>query len=400
MTSRSQKLTRDQTKSHNQRLVLRLIYQHGEISRADIARLTGLTRTTASTVVAELMDRDMVEEIGLGPSTGGKPPTMLRVPDNARQVVGLDLAGSVLEGAVFDLRGRAVHRASVALSADRRQDALQQVLDLLDQLIVAASQPLLGIGVGLPGLIDSQLGVVYQALNLGWTQLALGDILRQRYQLPVSLVNDSQAAAVAEFTFAPERSARDMAVLVVAQSISAGIILDGQVYRGQVHSGASEIGHVRAVEDGDRCVCGHAGCLETIAGERVILQAARTIFARRPDSALGRLVRRADEISASTVAEAYRQGDPPVTALCADLAQHLGAAVAHLYSVLNVPEIVLSGYVAGFGAPFARLVQAEIRERSLPWLADRVTVRASTLGADAVEMGAAATLLASELGVI
>ncbi len=206
MIPRSKKLTRDEAKSHNQRLVLRLIYQNGEYSRADIARASGLTRTTASAVVSELMEQGLVEEIGRGPSGGGKPPTLLQVPPDARHLIGLDLAGATLEGAVFDLRGQAVHRASVELAAGRNQDALQQVLDLLDRLVVEASQPLLGIGVGLPGLIDSQLGVVYHALSLGWPQLALGDILRQRYQLPVYLVNDSQGAALAEYTFAARRT--------------------------------------------------------------------------------------------------------------------------------------------------------------------------------------------------
>lgn len=400
MIPRSKKLTRDEAKSHNQRLVLRLIYQNGEYSRADIARASGLTRTTASAVVSELMEQGLVEEIGRGPSGGGKPPTLLQVPPDARHLIGLDLAGATLEGAVFDLRGQAVHRASVELAAGRNQDALQQVLDLLDRLVVEASQPLLGIGVGLPGLIDSQLGVVYHALSLGWPQLALGDILRQRYQLPVYLVNDSQGAALAEYTFAREENIHDMAVILLAQGVSAGIILGGQLYRGRLHSGASEIGHVRVMEDGDPCVCGHDGCLETIVGEQAVLRGARTIYARRPDSALGRLVRSADEITMATVATAYRQGDPPVLALGAEMSHYLGIAAANLHSVLNVPRIVLAGGVAAFGAPFAAAVEAEIRERTLPWLADRVSVRVSTLEDDAVELGAAAVLLANELGVV
>lgn len=400
MIPRSKKLTRNEAKSHNQRLVLRLIYQNGEYSRADVARASGLTRTTASAVVSELMEQGLVREIGHGPSAGGKPPTLLQVPADARHLIGLDLAGATLEGAVFDLRGQAVHRASLELHAGRNKDSLQQVLDLLDRLVVEASQPLLGIGVGLPGLIDSQLGVVYHALSLGWPQLALGDILRQRYQLPVYLVNDSQGAALAEYTFAPEENIHDMAVILVAQGVSAGLILGGQLYRGRLHSGASEIGHVRAIEEGEPCVCGHDGCLETVVGERAVLRGARTIYARRPDSALGRLVRRADDITMATVAAAYQQGDPAVVALGSEMAHYLGIAAANLYSVLNVPRIVLAGSVASFGAHFAAAVEAEVRERTLPWLADQVSVRASALDADAVELGAAAVLLANELGVV
>ncbi|MCO5244517.1 MAG: ROK family transcriptional regulator [Anaerolineae bacterium] len=400
MIPNGKKLTRDEAKSHNQRLVLRLIYQNGEFSRADVARASGLTRTTASAVVSELMEQGLVEEIGLGPSGGGKPPTLLQVPPDARHLIGLDLAGTVLEGAVFNLRGQAVHRASVDLATGRSQDSLQQVLDLLDRLVVEASQPLLGIGVGLPGVIDSQLGVVYHALSLGWPQLALGDILHQRYQLPVYLVNDSQGAALAEYTFAREENIHDMAVILVAQGVSAGIILGGQLYRGRLHSGASEIGHVRVTDEGYPCVCGHYGCLDTIVGEQAVLQGARTIYARRPDSALGRLVRNADEITMATVATAYQQNDPAVLALGSEMAHYLGIAAANLYSVLNVPQIVLAGGVAAFGPYFAGAVEEEIRERTLPWLADRVTVRTSTLGEDAVELGAAAVLLANELGVV
>ena len=400
MIPRSKKLTRDEAKSHNQRLVLRLIYQHGEFSRADIARASGLTRTTASAVVSELMEQGLVQEIGQGPSAGGKPPTLLQVRPDARHLIGVDLAGTTLEGAVFDLRGRAVHRASVEFDLNRNQDALEQVLDLLDRLVVEASQPLLGIGIGLPGLINSQLGVVYHALSLGWPQLALGDILRQRYQVPVYLVNDSQGAALAEYTFAREENIHDMAVILVAQGVSAGIILNGQLYRGRLHSGASEIGHLRVMEEGFPCVCGHEGCLETIVGERAVLQGARTIYARRPDSALGRLVRRSEEITMATVAEAYRQGDPPVMALGAEMSYYLGIAAANLHAVLNVPRIVLAGGVAAFGDSFAAAVEAQIRERTLPWLADRVKVRPSTLDDDTVELGAAAVLLANELGVV
>ncbi len=190
-----------------------------------------------------------------------------------------------------------------------------------------------------------------------------------------------------------------MAVILAAQGVSAGIILGGQLYRGRLHSGASEIGHVRVMEDGDPCVCGHDGCLQTIVGEQAVLRGARTIYARRPDSALGRLVRNADEITMATVATAYQQGDPPVLALGAEMSHYLGIAAASLHSVLNVPRIVLAGDVAAFGAPFAAAVEAEIRERTLPWLADRVSVRVSTLEDDAVELGAAAVLLANELGV-
>ncbi len=398
MWLRDQKFTRDETKAHHQRLALKLIYADGETSRADIARTTGLTRSAASAVVAELMAAGLVEELGQGPSAGGKPPTLLRVAAGARQIIGIDLAGAPLRGCVFDLRGRPMHTASVPPSADGT--ALTQLWELVDRLVALADRPLLGIGVGLPGLIDTQRGVVRQAVNLGWQDLALGEMLAGRYGLPVYLLNDSQAAALAEYTFANPAGAADLAVILVEQGVSAGLVIGGQLYRGGGHSGASEIGHVRAVEGGELCACGHFGCLETVAGQRAILRWARTIYLNQPGSLLHQMVADPARVEMAAVVAAYQAGDPALAQMVAQLGRYLGIAAANLAAALNVPMVILAGSVAQFGAALAQAVKAEMVQRSFAPLAERTKVRVSTLGDDAVMLGAAALLLANELGAV
>ena len=400
MVPNTQKLTRDESKLHNQRLALKLIYTHGEISRADIARLTGLTRTTVSAAAAELIDDGLVEEIGQGPSAGGKPPTLLRVVPEARTVLGIDLSGATLQGAVCDLRGHIVAHASAQPANSDDPHTLAPVWTLVDTLLAAAAHPVLGIGVGLPGLIDSRQGVVLQAVNRGWRDLALGDLLAQRYGLPVCLVNDSQAAALAELSFANPDGLADLAVLLVDEGISAGIVLDGRVYHGGNRLGASEIGHVRVVEGGEPCACGHFGCLETVASRGAIVRRAQAIYANQPGSALHHLVRSGDEIDLTAVVQACQAGDRALIELVAQAGRTLSTAVANLATVLNLPLVVLAGSMTALGPALVEPLTAELHQRMLPALAERTQVRISAQGTEGVMRGAAALVLSQELGVI
>ena len=159
-----QKATRKQTRVHNSNLVLRTIYVRGQISRADIARETRLTRPTVSAMVTDLMGKGLIEEVGRGPSAGGKRPILLSVVDDSYHLIGIDLASDEFRGAVVNLRGKVRHRVHLPL-LDRDGDvALSLVYELSDELIEATNSPLLGIGIGTPGLMDPIHGVVRQAV--------------------------------------------------------------------------------------------------------------------------------------------------------------------------------------------------------------------------------------------
>lgn len=395
----SNKISRSQAKQHNLQLVLRVIYEAGEISRADVARSTKLTRATISSTVADLIEEGLVTEVGQAPSGGGKPPTLLQVVDNARQVIGLDLGHTVLQGAVFDLRGRVLHhvqRPLGELDMAGNTAVLNLVYDLIAELITLADRPLLGIGIGSPGLMDAQEGVIFQAVNLGWQNVPLRALLAERFDLPVYLVNDSQAAALAQYTFANEDKEPGLVVMLVGRGISAGIILNGQLYHGTSNSGASEIGHVRIIEGGDLCSCGHFGCLETVASERVLLRWAQNVAHANPQSGLGLPA----ELTLERVLAAFEAGDTAVSPLIQEIGRYLGMAAANLVGILNLRRIVLAGSMAQFGAGLLEPMTQEMRQRSLAALAHRTEVEVSPLGKQIVMLGAAALLLTNELGVV
>ena len=226
------KANSQQAKVHNRLLILRTIYKNSRISRADIARATSLNRATVSDAVTELMKDGFVAEVGIGPSAAGKPPILLSMVDDARYLVGVDLAETEFRGAVIDLRGKIVHRLNFPINGRDGDEALASVYGLLDTLIPLADGPVLGIGIGTPGLINTQQRVVRNAVNLDWHDLPLGRLLDERYEMPVHIANDSQAAALAEFTFGDSRNIPNLIVIKLGRGTGAGIVLNSQLYHG------------------------------------------------------------------------------------------------------------------------------------------------------------------------
>jgi glucokinase-like ROK family protein len=393
------KATREQTRSHNKRLILRTIYQQGEISRADIARATGLTRTTVSHIVAELIEERLVEETGHGPSVGGKPPVLLTLPPQARFLIGIDLADSEFRGGLIDLRGQILHRATVPVNDQDGEEALNLVYDLVASLLDKVDGSVLGIGVGTPGLVDARNGVVRQAVNLDWQGLPLGDLLQERFGLPVQIGNDSHCAALGQYTFGRDQDLSNLVVVKVGRGVSAGIVLNGRLHYGD-NSAAGEIGHVRAVENGDLCRCGHYGCLETVTSTRYLISRAREISRANSEAKINDLVKSPEDITTSVILQAVQAGDAEMWGLVSGAGHHLGVAIAHLVGALNIEKIIIAGSIARFGQPLLDAIYEALHPRAMDQMVSQTQVELSDLGQDIVMLGAASLILSSELGVV
>jgi N-acetylglucosamine repressor len=395
------KATRQHTKNHNKRLILKTIYDRGSISRASVARLTRLARTTVSDAVAELMEEQLVEEIGHGPSVGGKPPILLSIVASARCLIGVDLlaAGNEFRGGVLDLRGKIIHSSSVAVIGRDSETALQQMYELIDRLVAACSSPILGIGIGMPGLMDTQRGIVRKTVNLDWQEFPLKDLLETRYRLPVYVANDSQLAALGEYTFGNGQKSSNLVVVKVGRGTSAGIVLNGQLHYGD-RFGAGEIGHVAVVENGEPCLCGNYGCLETVASSRAIIKRAKAIAQSDPHSTLHRFATRPEEITTEVILQAFQAGDEALQQLITEVGRYLGIVVANMVGILNVERILISGSLARFGETLLEPIRQVMRQRALSMLANETQVDLGTLGQDSVIQGAAALILSHELGLV
>ena len=393
-----QKATPGRARIHNTQLVLKTIYDSGQTSRAEIARATRLTRPTVSDLVADLMEQGLVEEVGHAPSTGGKPPILLSVVDDSRHLIGMDLARGDFRGAVINLRGKIRHRVEQPLDGRDGDAALALVYHLADALVEASSSPLLGIGIGAPGLVDAVNGVMCQAVNLDWRDVPLRSLLEDRYGVPVYMANDCQVAALAEYTFGNSNSTRDLVVINAGWGVGAGIVLNGQLFHGNPF-GAGEIGHVTVVEDGERCRCGNRGCLETVASSRAIVRRARAIALHDPHSLLHQFAATPGMITFDTVHQMFAAGDEAVRQVVLEAGRSLGIAAANLVGVLGSCRILIAGQVACFGQFLLDAIREEMVRRSLPSLASDTEVGIVSLGTDIVLLGASALVLPHELGL-
>lgn len=376
------KATHAQTRAHNAGLVLRAIYDRGPISRAEIARLTGLTRTSVGELVAELESDGLAREVGRGPSTGGKAPTLVSLVDGARNVVTLDLGERVFTAALLDLRGEIVRRTSRDLDGADGDAALALVTDLIDEILADEHAPILGIGIGTPGIVGAD-GTIRWAVNLSWSDLPLARLVEERYGHPTVVANDSRAAALAAHLFRSDRPA-NLVAIKVGRGIGAGLVLGGELFGGD-GDGAGEIGHVVVEPDGAECHCGRFGCLETVASAPAILHAA---------DAAGVAATTLDDLAAAAEA-----GDQDALAVVRGAGRALGVAIASLIGILDVREIVVHGSVTALGQPWLDAIRDEATRRSLGPLARETRIVDGGAGDDLTLLGACALLLTRELGL-
>ncbi|HEX7834319.1 MAG TPA: ROK family transcriptional regulator [Pseudolysinimonas sp.] len=364
----------EHARSHNRALVLQTLYRSGSISRADLARATGLTRVTISDLVSQLIGDELVVELGQRTQVDGhgarpgKPATLLDINRSGFQILGLDLSDhAVLRGGVLDLDGHILERREMGLDNASGRAVVDKVLALTGELIAAASAPILGVGVGSPGVVDLG-GTVISAPNLGWSDLPLQTLLEEATGLPVLVANDANAAVLAEHSFGGALS--DTMLVKVGHGVGAGLLLGGTPLFGNRFA-AGEIGHVVVGTDGgDLCACGKVGCLETWLA---IPRLTAKLDAADGPAERDRILRRAGE--------------------------RLGIALAPVVGALDLAEVVLSGPAELLDGPLAEAAIETLRNRTMAEFHGDLTVRMTALGQDIVMRGAAAMVLSGQLGV-
>jgi N-acetylglucosamine repressor len=381
MVINMQKATRQHTKLHNRNLILRTIFAQNLVSRAELARVTNLTRTTVSDIVNVLIGEGLVEEVGMGESIGGKTPILLSVVADSRYLIGLNLAQDKFIGAIVNLCGEIKEIVEVPVPDGNGQKALAFVYKIIDQLLKKKSRPIVGIGVGTPGLVNTREGVVVNAVNLDWRDLPLGQLLEKKYRLPVSVLNDSQAAAIGEFVYGADRGgAENLVVLNMKHGIGAGILINGRLFQGD-GGGAGEIGHVMVKQDGELCRCGKRGCLESVSSARAVLNQLNLS-------------------SLDAAQHAFTAGEPNTVKVVSDAAHYLGLSLANLIGTLNIQKIVLTGDMPRFGALWLEIVNQSMRDAALTRMAEKTELQIGALDFRACILGVSAYPLLDDFSLL
>lgn len=358
------------TRRGNRRLLLQVVFDAGPLSRADLARTTGLGRATVSDITADLVAEGLIVEAGQGTSTGGKPPTLVELNPDGRFVVAVDLSRHPIEAALLNLRGRIVATASGKTLAPTGHEAVEEVHRVVGDLVGEAAAPALGIGVGVPGTVDGA-GTVVASEQLGWVDVSLREELEEVYGFPAHLAGDAEVAAVAEFGRTASDASTGLLYAKVDDRIAVGVIVGGQLQRASGHGG--DLTHLAIPGWNQDCRCGRTGCL----GTRVSV-----IELLGPDYL---------DVSSDARRRLAADNAPQID----DAAHILGTVLAPIVAALDVDRVVVGGELVEWPG-VAPLVEAGIVER-LGWSPQ---VKETRLGASAVVLGAAGMVLSEELGVV
>jgi len=367
----------------NRGRVIDALREHGMVSRADIARRTGLSRSTVSSLVSELQSDGLVverEEPGAAHGEqGGRPPILLAFDASAGAALGIDFGHSHVRVAVSDLSSNILAERSAPMDIDHAAHegldvALELIGEALDEAGVERSR-VIGAGLGLPGPVDQIDGVIGSSAILpGWVGVAAGEEMRRRLDVPVSVDNDANLGALAELTHGAGRGASELVYLKVSSGIGAGLILGGRLHRG-TGGVAGELGHILVAPEGAVCRCGNRGCLETAASTGALLEMLR---------------RSHGELTVAEMLRLARDGDLGCRRVIADAGRVVGSAVAVVLNLLNPQLLVVGGDLAEAGDLLLDGVRSSVRLAALPAAADAAGVVAGVLGERAQVLGALA----------
>jgi glucokinase-like ROK family protein len=381
----------------NLSIILNTLRDHSPISRASLATVTGLNKTTVSSLVQQLMDRGFVTPIGAEkPEETGRPGILLALNPRAGRIVGAEIGVDFIAVLVSDFAAETIWRRQeqTGLGTDRAV-IIERTLELVRQAIDATRDDggeVLGLGLGVPGLVDVGSGTMLFGPNLGWHDVPLRQILEAKFGFPIYVDNEANMATLGESYFGVARGAGSVLYVSAGVGLGGGIVVNGSVLTGAAGFGG-EVGHMTIVPEGLLCSCGNRGCWETLVSQRAVFRRIGAALAAGAGSSLQTWTRGdLDRLSIPLVVEAAHAGDRVALDALEETAVYLGIGLANLVNALN-PEIVVFGGILSLASAFLLpIVQRVIVDRALRWSVESMQVLVSAHGFDACVMGGIATV--------
>lgn len=374
-------------KKMNKQLVLKLIRDQHPISRADIAKTTGLNKATVSALVDELIAEHFVHESGIGVSTGGRRPLMLRFNADAGSLVGVELGVNYLYAVLTNLNAEIIWEQRRSFRPSEGQEAIVgEMAELIEAAVrraPATPYGVMGIGIGVPGVVHAESGTVIFAPNLRWGDVALASALQKRWpQYPVIVENEAKLAALGEKWFGAGKEFAHFVYISAGIGIGAGVVLHNQLYRG-VAGLAGEIGHHTIDVNGVRCTCGNTGCWEMYASQKYI---------ERRLAEEGRSEWLDDRFSIAAMALAA-ESDEQLAGILAETGRYLGIGLLQVIYAYNPEAIIIGGPLAQAGEYVLSPARKEASARMLVKKEVEPYIIASELREKSCAIGAAASVL-------
>jgi N-acetylglucosamine repressor len=372
----------------NVSLLIELVRRAGTISRADLARQSSLSAPTVSTIVENLITRGIFNEVAIAPSRGGRPPVLLSMDPKAGYIIGIKLRAGGLTTVVCDLEAQVVasRETEVSLVGDPAvaiRTIERETRRILHDAVIPESK-VLGVGVGTPGVIDTDRGICTFSHLLSWRDVDLAGPLRERLGLPVWVDNDVNTLAVAEKWAGDATNARDFVTLSIGRGVGLGIVINRALYRG-ANGAAGEFGHIIVEPGGPKCECGASGCLEAFVGE----DALRGIVGEQ----LGH------DVSRHELIELLEAGDDVAIEVVSKAGRMLGLAVANMMTLINPELLIICGEGTQLGSSLLDPVVAAVHELTFANLGEKVEVKVQRWGDEAWAVGAATLVLRESFSI-
>lgn len=373
----------------NRQIILNYVREQGPISRAEIAKITALQRSTVSLIVEELLKAGLIEEI-CGESSGGRPPQLLSLRTSHAVAVGVDISRKTTSVATTDLSGRLLEREDFPTDKNFNK-TIDRVIEIVNGFIKKNGGSIEGIGICLPGMVESWAGDVLLIPHFDWHRPKIAEIIRQASGLPVRVENDANAAALAELWFGrPEISnVRDFIMVYITSGIGTGIVFDGQIYRGR-GGVAGEFGHMTIGSDAPiACAAGSRNCWEAFASERAALARYAALCQKQNGS---------QQITFVKLIDLALTGDENAVAALKETAHYIGIGISNLIQGLAPDVTVITGTIVRAWNLIADEVQASA-EAGICQHYPSVNIIPSTLGSYPTLMGAFSLILADKFSL-
>lgn len=378
-------------RDHNRALILRLIRDAGPTSRAELARLSRLSKPVVTDIVDGLIRFKLVKETTKGEAVLGRKPILLDINREALWVMGIDLSRNHVDLLITDLLGEPQRKMSRRVSfededAGYPERVVKYVTDIIRDSGVDPAR-IAGIGIGYPlPLSHAQRMIVSEGQVVGWKTVRLKELIQKEFDVPVYLDNDANVAALYEKWYGQASEFKDFLFVLVGNGVGCGIVIGGNIYRG-THGIAGEIGHMSIDPNGPRCLCGSRGCLETLVSVPRLLS-----LVLEEDVKAGR---EGGVPTLEQVCERAARGDAVVVDKIREMSEYLAIAITNLVNTFNPEAVVVGGAMARLGESLRTPLLGALASRAHPLFADKTKVVLSNYSEEAVARGAAMLVIES-----
>ncbi|WHH56871.1 ROK family transcriptional regulator [Petroclostridium sp. X23] len=382
-------------KKMNTSLILNTVREKGPVSRAEIAKMTGLTPATVTNITAELISYNLILEAERGESSGGRKPVMLRINSNGYCVVGVYIGSKGVKIIVANLNSEPIYQESLIIDGIVESDiVLKNITEIVSNWMSRnKDKKILGMGVGVHGLVKSREGISIYAPNLGWENVPVKQILEDALDIPVFVDNDVRTMTLGESWFGRAKNISNFVFIYVGYGIGGSIVIDNQLYRG-ASEGAGEVGHTTIDMNGPKCSCGNCGCLQTMASEQAMMRKIKDVLENGEATIISDWIS-GDlcSISPEIIYKAALHNDPVALRVIKETAVYLGVAVANLINTFNPSLVIINGRIAALGETVMKCIQEEVGWRSMKYLQSSTNIIFSTLNQSAVLKGTVALVM-------